>query len=67
MNAGTETSTRVEQLWAALYQARAGEVPCTLAHVEDALFRYYLPVARTMARRHLPVTADPTERRRPRK
>jgi hypothetical protein len=55
----TGTSTRVQQLWAALHQARTGELPCTLAHIEDALFRYHLPIARTAAQQHAPDTTDP--------
>jgi len=39
-----------DQLWTALVRARTGATPLTCAHTEDAVFRFYLPMARTMAR-----------------
>jgi hypothetical protein len=40
-----------ELLWAALYRARAGESHQSIAELEDAAFRFYLPMARTLAHR----------------
>ena len=37
-----------ERLWDALYLARVGESARRLADLEDAVFRYYLPLARTL-------------------
>jgi DNA-directed RNA polymerase specialized sigma subunit len=51
----------VQQIWDALRRARAEQRPLTLAHVEDALFRHYLPMARSIARGHTPDGADPDE------
>ncbi len=34
-----------DRLWEALHQARAGRTPQTLAHTQDAVFRFYLPMA----------------------
>jgi hypothetical protein len=45
----SQISATSEQLWTALYQARSAQQPRTLAHVEDALFRHYLPMARSIA------------------
>ena len=55
----TETAIRVpaqsvdsvaaERLWDALYQARAGQSRRLVADLEDAAFRRYLPMARTLA------------------
>jgi hypothetical protein len=55
----TQTIATAEQLWDALRQARTGQQPCTLAHAEDALFRYYLPMARTMSHQHSLDRPDP--------
>ncbi len=57
----TQTIATAEKLWDALRQARTGQQPCTLAHVEDALFRYYLPMARTMAHQHSPDNPNPDD------
>ena len=38
-----------ERLWDALYQARTGESHQPVAELEDAAFRFYLPMARTLA------------------
>ena len=40
-----------ERLWDALYQARTGESHQPVAELEDAAFRFYLPMARTLAHR----------------
>jgi len=58
-DAMTETALRVpphpadsvaaERLWDALYQARAGRSRRVVADLEDAAFRRYLPLARTLA------------------
>ena len=55
----TETAIRVpaqsvdsvaaERLWDALYQARAGRSRRLVADLEDAAFRRYLPLSRTLA------------------
>jgi hypothetical protein len=50
--ADTRTIATAEQFWGALRQARSSNLPRTLAAVEDAQFRYYLPMARSMAARH---------------
>jgi hypothetical protein len=55
----THTTATADQLWAALHQARTDIRPRTLAHVEDALFRHYLPMARSMAAEHAPDHPDP--------
>ena len=39
-----------DRLWIALTLARAGDTSNTLARTEDAVFRFYLPLARTSAR-----------------
>ena len=63
MNRDTVTGTPgagvAQEMWDALRRARAEQQPRTLAHVEDALFRHYLPMARTMAIAHTADTADP--------
>ena len=41
-----------QRLWDALYLARVGKAAGTLADLEDAVFRFYLPMARTLARNH---------------
>ena len=38
-----------EQLWDMLYLARAGKTRHSVADLEDAAFRMYLPMARTLA------------------
>ena len=42
--------TSAQRLWDALVEARGGRTPRTLAHVEDAVFRFYLPLAHSLAR-----------------
>jgi hypothetical protein len=50
-DAGCPSDTvTADRLWEALHQARAGRTPQTLAHTQDAVFRFYLPMARTLAR-----------------
>jgi len=47
------TSARYSQaplLWAALVRARAENAPLTRGHLQDAVFRMYLPLARSRAR-----------------
>lgn len=51
MNSPSALTGSADQLWEALDQARS-RTPQTLSHVEDALFRHYLPVAREMAAVH---------------
>lgn len=55
----THTTAIADQLWDALHQARTDAKPRTLAHVQDALFRRYLPMARSMAAEHAPDHPDP--------
>jgi hypothetical protein len=38
-----------ERLWNALFSARAGGLPRQVADLEDAVFRFYLPMARGLA------------------
>jgi len=42
-------SATAERLWDALYLARAGKTRQPVADLEDAAFRLYLPMARTLA------------------
>jgi hypothetical protein len=42
-------SLAAERLWDALFLARAGKTRHVAAELEDAVFRYYLPMARTLA------------------
>ena len=42
-------SVAAERLWDALYRARTGETEQSTADLEDAAFRYYLPMARSLA------------------
>ncbi len=42
-------SAAEERLWDSLYRARAGKAGHLLADLEDAAFRLYLPMARTLA------------------
>ena len=42
-------SAAAERLWDALYLARAGKTWQPVADLEDAAFRLYLPMARTLA------------------
>jgi hypothetical protein len=48
-----------DRLWAALIQARAEDIPRTLAHTEDAVFRFYLPMTRALARASARYKDDP--------
>jgi hypothetical protein len=43
------SADHADRLWAALAHARTGDLPRTRAHTEDAVFRFYLPLARTLA------------------
>jgi hypothetical protein len=43
-------SAAAERLWDALSMARVGETAYSVADLEDAVFRLYLPMARTLAR-----------------
>lgn len=58
-DAGRIGAAAAERLWAALHRARSGDTPITLAHTEDAVFRFYLPMARTLAHA---AAADPADR-----
>jgi hypothetical protein len=42
-------SIQVGKLWDALFEARTGHSVRNLADLEDAVFRFYLPMARTLA------------------
>jgi len=42
-------SVVAERLWDALYRARTGETEQSTADLEDTAFRYYLPMARSLA------------------
>lgn len=42
-------SAVAERLWDALHRARAGETEQSAADLEDAAFRFYLPMARSLA------------------
>ena len=42
-------SVVAEHLWYALYRARTGETEQSTADLEDTAFRYYLPMARSLA------------------
>jgi hypothetical protein len=53
------SAENADRLWAALARARTGDLPRTRAHTEDAVFRFYLPLARTLAQ------ASPRYRRDP--
>ena len=44
-------SVAAEGLWDALFLARTGKSQRSVADLEDAVFRLYLPMARTLARR----------------
>ena len=48
-----------ERLWVALGNARDGDLPRTRAHTEDAVFRFYLPMARALARSSARYLDDP--------
>ncbi len=49
---------RTRQLWKALAQARSGHTPRTRMHTEDAVFRFYLPLARSLASGQSPEQVD---------
>ena len=50
----------VEKLWDSLHRARDDPAAAgTLANAEDAVFRFYLPFARTLAGGHPAAAADP--------
>ena len=42
--------SQADRLWIALTLARAGDAPSTRAHTEDAVYRFYLPMAHALAR-----------------
>ncbi len=46
---GQDRGSHGQALWDALNQARAGKGPQPLDCAEDAVFRYYLPMARAFA------------------
>jgi hypothetical protein len=48
-----------QQLWNALCDAKAANLPSTRAHLEDAIFGYYLPWVRTLARQQHQWIAEP--------
>jgi hypothetical protein len=54
-----EGVTQADRLWIALTLARAGDTPSARAHTEDAVFRFYLPMARTLARSAARYPDDP--------
>ncbi len=57
----TADGATTDDLWAALHQARNAQQQRTLARVEDGLFRYYQPMARSMAAFHIPNHPNPEE------
>lgn len=54
-------TAHADRLWVALNHARAGNTPSTRAHSENAVFRFYLPIARTLARSSARYPHDPEE------
>ena len=54
-----EGAADADRLWVALSRARTGNTPRTRAHSEDAVFRFYLPLARTLARTSARHSDDP--------
>jgi len=48
-----------DRLWIALTLARAGDTPTIRAYTEDAVFRFYLPMARALARSSAQYPDDP--------
>jgi len=46
--AGGAARAEAQALWVSLTRARGGSVPSATAAAEDALFRFYLPVARAL-------------------
>ena len=56
----TNGGSSTQQLWAAMFEARGGSTPRTLAHVEDAVFRFYLPLAHSMAQHPSIGSIEPT-------
>ena len=51
--------SHADRLWIALTLARAGGTPSTRANTEDAVFRFYLPMARALARSSAKYQDDP--------
>jgi len=49
-----------ERLWDALFLARARKSARNMADMEDAVFRFYLPMARTMAHEVVDESEDST-------
>jgi hypothetical protein len=60
---GTSGVTDADRLWIALTLARAGGTPGTRTNMHDAVFRFYLPMARSLARASAPVPGGPGGRR----
>jgi hypothetical protein len=54
-------TAEADRLWVALGRARTGNTPRTRAHSEDAVFRFYLPMAHTLARNSARYAHDPDE------
>ena len=52
-------TVHANRLWAALITARAGAPPRIRVHTEDAVFRFYLPMARALARSSAQYPDDP--------
>ena len=50
-------TARAEGLWSELIAARTGNSAKALADLEDAVFRYYLPIARNLAHEWVDGTA----------
>ena len=46
-------TTQADKLWDALFQARGRNSVRELADMEDAVFRFYLPMARTLANEYV--------------
>ena len=51
--------SHADRLWIALTLARAGDTSSTRAHTEDEVFRFYLPMARALARSSAQYPDDP--------
>ena len=52
-------TVHADRLWAALINARAGDLSRTRVHTEDAVFRFYLPMAHALARSSARYPHDP--------
>ena len=51
--------SHADRLWIALTLARAGDTSSTRAHTGDEVFRFYLPMARALARSSAQYPDDP--------